>query len=79
MLYPNALYYANLPSLQQRRDHQARNFFTSILVPDSFLHSLLPAPCGDKNLIFSLGLLNKTLPVLHKFWLTPLSVKSVTL
>jgi len=51
MPYPSALYYADLPSLQlQRRDHQGRNFFTSILVSDSCLHSLLPAS-RDKNLI----------------------------
>jgi len=86
MPYSSALYYANLPSLQQRRDHQARNFFTSILVPDSCLHSLLPAP-RDKTLTSRLRaarkfppcLSNKTLPVLHKFWLTPLSANSVTL
>jgi len=50
MTYPSALYYANLPSLQQCCDHQARNFFSLILVPDSCLHSLLPA-LRDKTLI----------------------------
>jgi len=50
MPYLSALYYANLPSLQHRRDQQAHKFFKSILAPDSCLRSLLPAPC-DKNLI----------------------------
>jgi len=50
MPYSSALYCANLPSLQHRRDQQARKFFNSILAPDSCLHSLLPAP-RDKNLI----------------------------
>jgi len=50
MPYSIALYCANLPSLQHRRDQQARKFFKSILAPDSCLHSLLPTPC-DKSLI----------------------------
>jgi len=50
MPYPSALYCANLPYLQHRRDQQARKIFKSILASDSCLHYLLPAP-RDRNLI----------------------------
>jgi len=49
----SGLYCANLPSLQHRRDQEARKLFKSIhlaVAPDSCLHSLLPVP-RDKNLI----------------------------
>ena len=53
MHYSSSLYYADLPSLQQRRDQQARNFFNQILQPKSSLHCLLPPP-RDKSLIAKL-------------------------
>jgi len=42
MPYSNALYFANIPSLSDRREQLSRKFFKSILEPVSSLHSLLP-------------------------------------
>jgi len=53
MPYSSALYCANLPSFQQRRDQQAREFLKSIFQAHSYLHCLLPAP-RDKDLIAKL-------------------------
>ena len=50
MSYLNSLYFADLSSLQHRRQRQARDFFQSILDPNSCLHSLLPAP-RDQNVV----------------------------
>jgi len=50
MSYFNSLYFADLSSLQHRRQRQARDFFQSILDPNSCFHSLLPAP-RDQNVV----------------------------
>ena len=50
MSYPNSLYLTELFSLQHRRQQQARDFFRSLLDPNSCLHSLLPTP-RDPNLV----------------------------
>ena len=44
MSYANSLYLTELSSLQHRRQQQARDFFRSLLDPNSCLHSLLPTP-----------------------------------
>ena len=50
MSYANSLYLTELSSLQHRRQQQARDFFRSLLDPNSCLHSLLPPP-RDPNLV----------------------------
>ena len=50
MSYANCLYLTELSSLQHRRQQQARDFFRSLLDPNSCLHSLLPTP-RDPNLV----------------------------
>jgi len=50
MSYANSLYLAELSSLQHCGQQQARDFFQSLLNPNSCLHSLLPA-ARDQNLV----------------------------
>ena len=50
MSYANCLYLTELSSLQHRRQQQARDFFRSLLDPNSCLHILLPTP-RDPNLV----------------------------
>jgi len=49
-----------MPSLQQRRDQQAREFLMSAFRPDSYLHCLLPAS-RDKDLMAKLRVPRKFL------------------
>jgi len=44
MLYTSALFFAGLEDLESRRDLLSHNFFKSILLSTSCLHSLLPPP-----------------------------------
>jgi len=53
MSYANSLYLTELSSLQHRRQQQARDFFRSLLDPNSCLHSMLPTP-RDPNLVATL-------------------------
>ena len=79
MPYSSALYCANLPSLQQRRDQQAREFFLkSILRPDPCLHRLLSAPHHEDLRVPrkfpAVASPYKKIPVTHKFQSPALSV-----
>jgi len=47
--------FRNIP---QRREQQVRKFFKSILAPDSYLHSVLPAS-RDKDIIARLRTVRK--------------------
>ena len=76
MSYANSLYLTELSSLQHRRQQQARDFFRSLLDPNSCLHSLLPTP-RDPNLVTrlratrrfpALASRTKKIPVFYKFW-----------
>jgi len=61
MPYRSALHCAALSSLHTRRIDQARQFFQSIMQPDSCIHALLP-PARDPNLVSRLRHA-RTLPV----------------